>query len=343
MDKPEELILPEGIKKKYGKVKLERIYRYPDMLDSYIDYAKNVHNRKLFTGLPAIDKLLYAVRPPEIVTILASPNTGKSALLMHAIDYNVDNNAMLKEKLLIIFSLEMNQDDLIERQLQRMYNLYSFQVEKKIRDDKDGTLEQEMRDKLVKFNNIVTVIKRITPVELVQYIKAIEEMMGQKAGAIMIDYIQLIDGDDHKSDAKIVSDGMKQIKEVAIQLNLPFVIASQVSRSAAQSDEGLSMFSGKFAGEIENSSQIVLGLENLNEEEAVKVFDKGTVLKFKQQKLELKKLTIFKKKRGMFGKVYLILDTKELSIKEYQKPPDTNFPPPTYETRADDKDEEKPF
>jgi replicative DNA helicase len=299
----------------YKNVNFGRVMDYSEMIDPYAKYIETISDNKIYFGYETLDNHLFGIRPPELVTILSEPDIGKTTFVMNMLRYQIESDSFLKNKLLINFSLELNEYDLIERVIQMETGFNSFEIEKKFKTDEK--FKEYCFEFVKKYNNIVSVIQRVRDTDIISYVKAIEDMKGKKAALIIVDYLQLISseiGDDFLRTTRAVQG----LKEASLLLNIPIIITSQVSRSAGKNENGLEMNSGKGSGAIEEVSQIVLSLEKVKGKD-LNLIDPNTAEAIEKSKCRIIRLKIQKKKRGRyFDKPYFLeLEYKNLKLSEY--------------------------
>ena len=127
------MIIDKAKLNEYADLNLGRVMNYSEMIEPFSKYIESISDSKVFTGIPTIDEKLFGFRPPEVISILSEPDIGKTTFIMNFLKYQIDSSSFLKNKLLINFSLELNEYDLIERVLQmgnleewrNMVNYYS--------------------------------------------------------------------------------------------------------------------------------------------------------------------------------------------------------------------------
>ena len=232
--------------------------------------------------------------------------------------YNVTQKS---NGLVILFSLEMSETDIFERYLQMHLDCYTYEVEN-IFVKKDENRMNEIKEIMQKHKNIYAVIKRITIDEISSYILAIEEFEKKECVLVIIDHLGLIQNDKFRDDYSKTTNNMMKIRELGLHLKKPIMLLSQTSRADIKSNEGLSLYSGKNSGEIENSSQIVFTLQKQKEIPTETRIDYETIKLIQDRKLDLLKLKCEKKKRGDYADVDLLFDKKNLRMYEYDKKPE---------------------
>ena len=309
------MIIDKAKLNEYADLNLGRVMNYSEMIEPFSKYIESISDSKVFTGIPTIDEKLFGFRPPEVISILSEPDIGKTTFIMNFLKGEF-LFFLKKNKLLINFSLELNEYDLIERVLQMETGYNSFEIEKKFKSDED--FKEECKTLVKKYDNIVSVIERVKSHQIISYVKMIEDIYEKKAGLLIIDYLQLV-GSDIRDDYTRTTRNMQEIKETALLLNLPIVVTSQVSREAGKSDTGLTMSSGKASGAIEETSQIVLGLEKAKLTNSQTDIDQNTIELCSKGDIRLIRLKVLKKKRGKYldKELYLVLNYKNLTLYEY--------------------------
>jgi replicative DNA helicase len=297
---------------KHKDFRFESVFSKQRMYEVYEEYAKNISDKKLYMGFDTIDTALGGLRPSEVVSVIAGTNIGKSAFAMN-IMYNITQRS---DGLVILFSLEMSETDIFERYIQMQLDCYTSEVEN-IFIKNDPVKKDAIKEIMQKHKNIYSVIKRINIDEVTPYVLAIQEMEKKECVMVLIDHLGLIKNDRYKDDYSKTTDNMMKIKEIALHLKKPIFLLSQTSRQDIKSNEGLSLYSGKNSGEIENSSQIVFTLQKQKEIPAETVIDYETLRLIQEKRYDLLKLKCEKKKRGDAKDVDIIFNKKNLRMTEY--------------------------
>jgi len=306
---------------KHKNFKFESVYTKKRMFEVYSEYALNITDKKVYMGFDTIDISLGGIRPSEVMSIIAGTNIGKSAFAMN-IMYNITQRS---NGLVILFSLEMSETDIFERYLQMQLDCFTFEVEN-IFIKKDPARLDQIKEVMQKHQNIYSVIKRINIEEITSYVLAIEELEQKECVFIILDHLGLIKNDKYKDDYSKTTDNMMRIKEIALHLKKPVMLLSQTSRADIKSNEGLSLYSGKNSGEIENSSQTVFTLQKQKEIPTETMIDFETLKLIQDRKYDLLKLKCEKKKRGEAKDIDIIFNKKNLRMFEYGKQPDFTKP-----------------
>lgn len=299
---------------KYRNVRYERIFDPAQMHVSYAEYVKNIEGRKVSLGIPTFDKALGMIRPSQVVTIIGATNVGKTTIAMNIA---VANSLMGKDKLVIFFNLEIDQNEIYERLLQMEYDLFTYEVERAFQfDDVDVLSKFEKVGK--KYENFISVIGRVGIEDIVPFTKAVEESYRKEAGLIVVDHLGLVKNEKYTEEYARTTDNVMKLKEIAISLQIPVLNLSQTSRADVKNtDKGLNLYSGKGSGEVENSSQIVITIDKLDRDKALSHDVPQSVLnRVESQEVYLLLAKIQKKKQGNYADTVLMQNRKNLRITE---------------------------
>lgn len=312
-----ELNVEDFFNKNYG-----RIFNFAKMAESYEDYAKNIYGRKVSLAIPTFDDLLGKIRPSQVVTFIGGTNVGKTALLMNICFHNA---VPLQDGLIILMECEVDENEIYERALQMEFDLHTHEIETAYAKQ-DKALLEKFKSIRSKYSNIISVIHRVRTEEIIPYIKAIEKLYEKPCRLLLIDYVGLV-VNQFKDDYAKITETMQKIKEVALHLQLPIIDVSQTSRADTKDKKGgIGLQSGKGSGEVENSSQVVISLNMVEEIESdipQEVLDMclKTVDNPKPSHYLLK-AKIEKKKQGEYGDTYLLFNKRSLKLTDLKIKPD---------------------
>lgn len=182
----------------------------------------------LKTGLIDLDMLLLGIEPQESVIVAAPTGKGKTSFMFDVARHNV-----LKEKKNVaIFSLEMNEEEVMRRFIAQEAEINSTKI--KLGDLSDG--------EWAKFTNTIELyeasqgklflsdIRNLTPAALRAKCMNLNRRFG--LDLVIVDYLQLMSsGINMANRALEVGYISRQIKILAGELDVPFISASQFSRS----------------------------------------------------------------------------------------------------------------
>ncbi len=187
--------------------------------------------RGIQTGFARFDRLTNGLHGGELIVLAARPGVGKSALAMNIVEH------VAKEgKTVAIFSLEMSNQQLVERMLSSMSTVPLEYI-------KSGMLPGEVADlsKLRVAHDTICAnmnlygndYANITPSEIASQCRRLKAQKG--LDLVVIDYIQLMNGSGGSRETnrqQEVANISRALKLLAKELNIPVIALSQLKRDA---------------------------------------------------------------------------------------------------------------
>ena len=220
------------------------------------------------TGYIALDKMTAGLQKEELIILAARPAVGKTAFAL-----NIAQNVATKaDQVVAIFSLEMGAESLVNRMLCAEGNIDAGHL-------RTGQLSEDEWSNLIMAMGTLGQSKIFiddTPGIRIAEIRAKSRRLLQeqgKLGLIVIDYLQLIEGNNRESRQQEVSDISRQLKKLAKELKVPVIALSQLSRGVEQRQDKRPVLSDiRESGSIEQDADIVAFLyrDDYYEREAAK-------------------------------------------------------------------------
>ncbi len=206
-------------------------------LDSLIELAKNEiiaaseHQDKLTgvaSGFTGLDRLTGGWQKSDLIIVAARPGMGKTSFVLSM----ARNAAMMAEKPVAVFSLEMASVQLTQR-------LIAAEASLPIEKLRKGNLaEYEIKQMETKIKQLKTAKIFIddTPALNVFELraKARRLKMQHDVQLIIIDYLQLMSGEGGNKNGnreQEISNISRSLKNIAKELNIPVIALSQLSRA----------------------------------------------------------------------------------------------------------------
>lgn len=319
----------------FRKNNFTRISHFKDLIDKYVEFAPTIGKHRIKLGFPSIDNYLRLTPTDNI--LIVSKTSGKKTQLTRNIVLN--NEELLKDQIILVFSLELLEEDEIERYLSPIMNVPSEIVEQRFAKG-DKEFIKKAYEMSGKYDNVVTITDTVDIMDIIPFVMYVEHLTEKRVGLIVVDYMQLIEDGDHKDEMRMIAAVAKKFKKINLALKRNIIQVSQVGRESAKNKDGLDVFSAKGSGNLENSAQIVLSLEMPDPTEVRKNKDGKDIFAFGEYQQEICKLideeeyldfhtlTIRKKKKYYLGvkKPTCIIkyDARNLRMTEYipkEKPP----------------------
>ena len=229
------------------------------VLSSYYDRIRELSKRPedIFgvpTGFIDLDRMLTGLQPSDLVIIAGRPGQGKSGFLLSA----AKNAALLHKKNVAIFSLEMSNEQVVQRLLAQETGIDSQRLRNgKLKDDEWSLLNHAV-EVLGDTHIYLDDTPAITPLSLRTRCRRLHMEFG--LDLIILDYIQLIGGDmRNENRVQEVSYISRNLKALARELNVPVLAAAQLSRAVEQRTDKRPVLSDlRESGSIEQDADIVM-------------------------------------------------------------------------------------
>ncbi|SJZ96306.1 replicative DNA helicase [Pilibacter termitis] len=249
----EDLILKVTEKKnKAGFKKIRDV-----ITESLQTIEKNAATTDVVTGLATgfidLDKVTTGFHAGQLIILAARPAMGKTAFAL-----NIAQNVGTKtNNTVAVFSLEMAAPDLVNRMLCAEGNVNSTNL-------RSGQLNDEEWEKLIVAAGALSqasIYLDDTAGIKVNEIRAKCRKLAQESGnlgLIVIDYMQLIESSSKESRQQQVSEISRQLKKLAMELKVPVIALSQLSRGVESRDDKRPELSDlRESGSIEQDADIV--------------------------------------------------------------------------------------
>ena len=211
--------------------------------------------RGIPTGYKDLDNVLAGLQPSDLIILAARPSMGKTALQLN-IAHNV---ALGADQSVLIFSLEMSKEQLVDRMLAMESGVDAWALRTGNLTDGDFEKISEAMGALSEAKIYIDDTPSITVSEL--RTKARREAHIRELGLIIVDYLQLMSGGRYGGDGNRVqeiSEISRGLKGIARELNVPVLALSQLSRSVeSRSPQIPQLADFRESGSIEQDADVV--------------------------------------------------------------------------------------
>ena len=209
----------------------------------------------LATGWYDLDKLTTGLHPNEFIIIAARPAMGKTAFALNL----ATHAAMTQNKSVAVFNLEMSAEQLAMRILSSLGQIEGFKLRTGNLMNNDWKRINEAISQLSNTNLVIDDTPGLTIGEIRAKCRRLAS--SEKGLAlVVIDYLQLISGGKNygANRQQEVSDISRSLKTLAMELNVPIIALSQLSRSVeGREDKRPIMSDLRESGSIEQDADIV--------------------------------------------------------------------------------------
>ncbi|HBX7704180.1 TPA: replicative DNA helicase, partial [Klebsiella pneumoniae] len=188
--------------------------------------------------------------------VAARPSMGKTTFAMNL----VENAAMLQDKPVLIFSLEMPSEQIMMRSLASLSRVDQTRIRTGQLDDEDwARISGTMGILLEKRNIYIDDSSGLTPTEVRSRARRIAREHGG-IGLIMIDYLQLMRVPSLSDNRTLeIAEISRSLKALAKELQVPVVALSQLNRSLEQRADKRPVNSDlRESGSIEQDADLIM-------------------------------------------------------------------------------------
>ncbi len=237
-----------------------------DLLVDAFDRIENLHKNKgslrgLKTGFKDLDDKTAGLQQGDLIVVGARPAMGKTTFAQN-IAYNV---ATINKRGVLFFSMEMASQQIVDRMIADVAGVDSWKIRTgNVSDDdfaKIGDAMGEMGETPVYIDDTSS----MTVLELRN--KARRAAHDHDIGLIIIDYLQLIAGDDRYAGNRVqeITEISRGLKQLARELNVPVIALAQLSRNVTSRDDPRPVLSDlRDSGSIEQDADLVMMLHRVD-------------------------------------------------------------------------------
>ncbi len=229
------------------------------VLSDYFDRMEELSKRDedlvgVPTGFIDIDRMLGGLQPSDLLIIAGRPGMGKTGFILSA----VKNAALTHKKHVAIFSLEMSNEQLVQRIIAQETGIDSTRLRSGRLDPDEWLLFTQAIEVLTDTHIFLDDTPALTPLQLRTKCRRLH--LEYKLDLIVVDYLQLMGGDMRTNNrVQEVSDISRNMKILARELNVPVLAAAQLSRAVEQRSDKRPVLSDlRESGSLEQDADIVM-------------------------------------------------------------------------------------
>jgi replicative DNA helicase len=265
------------------------------VLSEYYDRIDDLAKRdeEIFgvpTGFIDLDKMLSGLQPSDLLIIAGRPGQGKTGFLLSV----AKNAALIHKKHVAIFSLEMSNEQVVQRLIAQETGIDSQRLRTGKLQENEWPLFAHAVEVMSDTHIFLDDTPAITPLQLRTKCRRLH--LEHHLDLIIVDYLQLMGGDTRNENrVQEVSYISRNLKVLARELNVPVLAAAQLSRAVEQRSDKRPVLSDlRESGSLEQDSDIVMFIYRPDQ------YEKDTV------KQNVAEIIIAKHRNGPVGSVELI-------------------------------------
>ena len=251
------------------------------------------------TGFSYLDNLLGGLQNSDLIILAARPSVGKTAFQLDI----ARHAAVSAKKTIAIFSLEMSNAQLMDR-------ILSMQVGVGLWDLRTGRIKDEyfpkISDAMGMLSETNLYIDDTPGINILEVRSKARKLKLEKGlDLVIVDYLQLVVGNNREGRVQEVSEISRFLKGIARELDVPVLALSQLSRAIEQRSDGNPMLSDlRDSGSIEQDADIVIFLSRIGGD---------------AENSDNRTLTVAKHRNGPTGSVELFFVKEQARFRELDK------------------------
>lgn len=253
--------------------------------------------RGIPTGFRDLDNKLAGLQDSNLIIFAARPGQGKTSFAL-----NVAQNVAVNSNLPVgIFSLEMSQEELVDRLLVQQADIDAWKLKTGRLDEKDFDRLSHAMGQLAEAPLFIDDTPGISLSEIRTKARRLQAEHGLRL--IIVDYLQLIHGRNLENRVQEVSEISQGLKNLARELKVPVFALSQLSRAVeARGTKRPQLADLRESGAIEQDADVVM-----------------FIYREDQENLEQVKLDIQKHRNGPTGEIDLIFRAERVKFYGMEK------------------------
>ncbi len=229
-----------------------------DVLKETWDQIERIHkDQSLLSGVPSgftdLDAKTGGFQKSDLIIIAARPGIGKTSLTL-----NIAQHASIQHKIPVaIFSLEMSEQQLVTRLLCSEAAVDSYRLRSGLLKDSEWPRIAQAMGALSEAQIFIDDSPSISAIEL--RTKARRLKSANNLGLIIVDYLQLMHGQNQENRVQEISDISRSLKSLARELQIPVIACSQLSREPEKrTDHRPQLADLRESGALEQDADLVL-------------------------------------------------------------------------------------
>jgi replicative DNA helicase len=264
-----------------------------DALSDFVDQLDTLHAQRgrllgLSTGFHDLDELLGGLHNSDLIIVAGRPSAGKTSFATSL----AQHIAVHERKPVVLFSLEMSSEQLVQRLLCSEANVDSQRLRAGYMDDAEWQRVTEAIGVLSEAPVYIDDSANISAMEL--RTKARRLKAQYDISAVFIDYLQLMQGSGRENRVQEVSEISRSLKGLARELNVPVIALSQLSRAVESRSPHTPILSDlRESGSIEQDADVVMFVHR------EEMYDRNT------EKKNIADIIVAKHRNGPVGQVPL--------------------------------------
>jgi replicative DNA helicase len=254
-------------------------------------------------ALESLDDRIGYMPKKGLVLIAARPSFGKTQLALQMCTENAREG-----KPTLFISLEMSEVQVVERLISRIARVPLFKIRKKTLNNKDINRIKDAKSEIINLPLYIVSSSILNVPELRSKARRIDIQNKGRLSLVVVDYMQLMTSSGSEGTRnEVVSSFSRGMKQIAMDMNIPVVGLSQLSRASEQREDKIPVLSDlRDSGSLEQDADVVVFL-----------YKKGYYTHKKEDENDLS-IIIAKNRHGPVGTVRVYNDPMFQDIRDLE-------------------------
>lgn len=227
--------------------------------DTFKNIEKLYERKELVTGVPTgyadLDRMTAGLQPGDLVVVAGRPSMGKTAFCLNIAEYAAVKSE--RKVATLIFSLEMGKEQLVQRLLCSVARVDASRLRTGNLGDSDWPKLTDAAGELSGAKIYIDDTPAISVLELRSKARRLKAQ--ENIGLVIVDYLQLMRGNNPESRQQEISDISRSLKALAKELSVPVMALSQLNRSLEnRTDKRPVMADLRESGAIEQDADVIM-------------------------------------------------------------------------------------
>jgi replicative DNA helicase len=227
-----------------------------ELLAEFVDELdKRFHRDGKITGLPTgfldLDEKTNGLQPGDLVIVAGRPGMGKSTIAQ-----NIAEHTFTSGKSVLLFSLEMSSDQVINRSVSSIGRIPFNELRNGKLSDESWTKVTQSTSRLMETKFHIDDQASLTVGEIGARCRRVKRQYG--LDLVIVDYLQLLGGEGENETLRITAIS-RGLKILAKDLSVPVIAISQLNRSLEQRTNKRPIMSDlRQSGSLEQDADLIL-------------------------------------------------------------------------------------
>lgn len=274
----------------------------PEVYNDLVEKANSKTLSGVTSGLKSLDRYTDGWQPTDLIIIAAKTSQGKTALAL-----NFALSAAKKNNPALVFSMEMSAKRLCDRLISHETGI-QVSGDSLRRNPPTHDIWGKINHSCGNLSNYEILINSTPGMNIsamaVSAKKAVEQ---HNVKLIIVDYLQLAEGDNKESRQLEVTSVSRGLKRMAMSLKVPVIALSQFSRELDKTERVPKLSDLRESGAIEQDADVVIAIHNAIDSEKMKYPIPGP-------HDNTREIHVLKNRNGEIGKILVTWNPERVSF-----------------------------